>query len=42
MDIDVKGYKFTCFSNPKDGFVTREGIDRFVEIGNGEDHIQMQ
>ena len=30
IDIDVKGYKFTWFSNMKDGFVTMERINRFV------------
>ncbi|RYR09735.1 hypothetical protein Ahy_B05g078136 [Arachis hypogaea] len=28
MDLDLKGGKFTWFSNPRNGFVTREKIDR--------------
>ncbi|RYR47014.1 hypothetical protein Ahy_A07g032908 [Arachis hypogaea] len=30
MDLDLKGNKFTWFSNPKNGFVTRERIDRVL------------
>ena len=30
MDFDVKGCKFTWYSNPRDGIVTRERIDRCV------------
>ena len=30
MDFDVKGYKFTCYSNLRDGIVTRECIARHV------------
>ncbi|RYR05787.1 hypothetical protein Ahy_B06g085598 [Arachis hypogaea] len=28
MDIDLKGGKFTWFSNPRNSFVTRERLDR--------------
>ncbi|RYQ90863.1 hypothetical protein Ahy_B09g096824 [Arachis hypogaea] len=28
MDLDLKGGRFTWFSNPRNGFVTRERIDR--------------
>ncbi|RYQ81024.1 hypothetical protein Ahy_Scaffold1g107040 [Arachis hypogaea] len=30
MDIDLKGEKFTWFSNPRNGFVTREMLDRVL------------
>ena len=30
MDFDIKGCKFTWFSNPRDGFITRERIDRCI------------
>ncbi|XP_020970505.1 uncharacterized protein LOC110268532 [Arachis ipaensis] len=30
MDIDLKGGKFTWFSNPRNGFVTRERLDRVL------------
>ncbi|XP_057432608.1 uncharacterized protein LOC130725388 [Lotus japonicus] len=30
MDIDLKGCKFTWHNNPRDGFVTREKIDRVL------------
>ncbi|RYR03725.1 hypothetical protein Ahy_B06g082969 [Arachis hypogaea] len=28
MDLDLKGGRFTWFSNPRNGFITREKIDR--------------
>ena len=30
MDIEVKGYKFTWWSNPRDRVITRERIDRIL------------
>lgn len=30
MDFDLKGCKFTWMSNPRDGFVTREKLDRVL------------
>lgn len=30
MDLDLKGSRFTWLSNPKDGFITREKLDRVV------------
>ncbi|XP_015940551.1 uncharacterized protein LOC107466087 [Arachis duranensis] len=30
MDIDLKGGRFTWFSNPRNGFVTRERLDRVL------------
>lgn len=30
MDMDLKGYKFTWVSNPRNGFVTREKLDRVL------------
>lgn len=30
MDLDLKGSKYTWFSNPRDGFVTREKLDRVL------------
>ncbi|KAJ1436308.1 Endonuclease/exonuclease/phosphatase superfamily [Sesbania bispinosa] len=30
MDMDLKGCKFTWFSNPRNGFVTKERLDRVL------------
>lgn len=30
MDLELKGYRFTWTSNPRDGHITRERIDRVL------------
>ncbi|RYR46711.1 hypothetical protein Ahy_A07g032492 [Arachis hypogaea] len=30
MDLELKGKKFTWFSNPRNGFITRERLDRVL------------
>lgn len=30
MDFDMKGCKFTWMSNPRDGFITTEKLDRVL------------
>ncbi|KAJ1426349.1 Endonuclease/exonuclease/phosphatase superfamily [Sesbania bispinosa] len=34
IDMEMKGNRFTCFSNPRDGVVVRERIDRVLVNAN--------